>query len=164
MKTAATWSGGSGPCRRISSTRAASAKQAYRRLRPHPLLCHSEGGKSADELLEQYGIEVLVLDGFDRFTGQVHTWPRRSPIPHRPNGSWCRPMNRSMVFMRQPPPGVQPLNSLRSAAEHRTQCRQQIEHDPLSPACAKGIADLYTLIGEKARASQWMAYYESRSH
>jgi hypothetical protein len=45
-----------------------------------------------------------------------------------------------------------------------TQCRQQIEHDPKQPACARGIAELYTLIGDKARAAQWMNYYEARSH
>jgi hypothetical protein len=41
---------------------------------------------------------------------------------------------------------------------------QQVEHDPQRPACARGIANFYTLIGEMARAAQWMAYYESRSH
>ncbi len=71
--------------------------------------------------------------------------------------------NRSIVFMRQPPPGVQPLNSLQALQSIETQCQQQIEHDPRQPACARGIADFYNLIGEKARAAQWMAYYESRS-
>ena len=33
----------------------------------------STGGKSADELLAKYGIQVLVLDAFDRYDGRVHT-------------------------------------------------------------------------------------------
>jgi hypothetical protein len=66
--------------------------------------------------------------------------------------------------MRQPPAGVEPLHNLQALESIEAQCRQQIENDPKQPACARGIADFYTLIGEKARAAQWMAYYESRSH
>jgi hypothetical protein len=71
---------------------------------------------------------------------------------------------RSIVFMRQPPAGVQPLDNSLALESIGTQCQQQIEHDPKQPACARGIADFYTLIGEKARAAQWMSYYGSRSH
>jgi hypothetical protein len=71
--------------------------------------------------------------------------------------------NRSIVFMRQPPPGVQPLPNLQALQSIGAQCQQQIEHDPGHPGCARGIADFYTLMGEKAQAAQWMAYYESSS-
>jgi hypothetical protein len=124
----------------------------------------SNGGKSADELLAKYGIQVLVLDGFDRFTGKIHTLAAALADPKQTEWKLVQADNRSMVFMRQPPPGVQPLNSLQALQSIETQCQQQIEHDPRQPACARGIADLYNLIGEKARADQWMAFYESRSH
>ena len=123
----------------------------------------SNGGKSADELLAKYGIQVLVLDGFDRFTGKIHTLAAALADPKQTEWKLVQADNRSMVFMRQPPPGVQPLNSLQALQSIETQCQQQIEHDPRQPACARGIADFYNLIGEKARAAQWMAYYESRS-
>ena len=124
----------------------------------------SNGGKSADELLAKYGIQVLVLDGFDRFTGKIHTLAAALADPKQTEWKLVQADNRSMVFMRQPPPGVQPLNSLQALQSIETQCQQQIEHNPQQPGCARGIADFYTLIGEKARAAQWMAYYESRSH
>ena len=72
---------------------------------------------------------------------------------------------RGMLFMRHPPAGAQPLNSLEALDQHRecsAACRSSTT--PRKPACAKGIADLYTLIGQTARASQWMSYYESRAH
>ena len=72
--------------------------------------------------------------------------------------------DRSIVFMRQPPAGVEPLHNLQALESIESQCQQQIGHDPKQPACARGIADFYTLIGEKARAAQWMSYYDSRSH
>jgi hypothetical protein len=59
---------------------------------------------------------------------------------------------------------VQPLNNLQALQSIETQCQQQIEHRPQQPSCARGIAELYTRIGQTARAAQWMAYYESRPH
>jgi hypothetical protein len=124
----------------------------------------SNGGKSADELLAKYGIDVLVLDGFDRFTGKIHTLAAALADPKQTAWKLVQADNRSIVFMRQPPPGVQPLNNLQALQSIEMQCQQQIDHDPQQPACARGMADLYNLIGDKARAAQWMAYYESRSH
>jgi hypothetical protein len=124
----------------------------------------SNGGKSSEELLAKYGIEVLVLDGFDRFSGKIHTLAAALADPKQTEWKLVQADDRSIVFMRQPPPGVQPLPNLQALQSIETQCQQQIEHDPKRPACARGIADLYTLIGEKARAAQWMSYYDSRSH
>jgi hypothetical protein len=125
---------------------------------------NSTGGKSADELLAKYGIEVLVLDGFDRFSGKIHTLAAALADPKQTEWKLVQADDRSIVFMRQPPPGVQPLNNLQALQSIETQCQQQIEHDPKQPACARGIADFYALIGERARAAQWMNYYDSRSH
>ena len=124
----------------------------------------ADGGKSSEELLAKYGIEVLVLDGFDRFSGKVHTLAAALSDPRQTEWKLVQADERSIVFMRHPPPGVQPLNNSQALTSIETQCQQQIEHDPKQPACARGIADLYTLIGDKARAAQWMNYYEARSH
>ncbi len=124
----------------------------------------SEGGKSADELLNKYAIEVLVLDGFDRFSGRIHTLAAALSDPAQTEWKLVQADEQSTVFMRHPPPGVQPLNSLEALTSIENQCRLQVEHDPGKPACAKGIAELYTLIGQTARASQWMSFYESRAH
>ena len=124
----------------------------------------SNGGKSSEELLAKYGIEVLVLDGFDRFTGRIHTLAAALADPKQTEWKLVQADNRSIVFMRQPPPGVQPLDNSLALESIGTQCQQRIEHDPKQPACASGIADFYRLMGDKAQAAQWMSYYESRSH
>jgi hypothetical protein len=140
------------------------SEEAYADYRRILYYADSNGGKSADELLAKYGIQVLVLDGFDRFTGKIHTLAAALADPSQKEWKLVQADNRSIVFMRQPPGGVQPLNNLQALQSIETQCQQQIEHDPQRPGCARGIADFYTLIGEKARAGQWMSYYESRSH
>jgi hypothetical protein len=124
----------------------------------------SDGGKSADELLNKYGIDVLVLDGFDRYSGKVRTLAAALSDPAQTEWKLMQSDEGGMVFMRHPPPGTQPKSSLDALASIESACRVQIEHDPGKPACAKGIADLYTLIGQTARATQWMSYYESRAH
>lgn len=140
------------------------SEQAYSDYGRMLYYANSDGGKSADELLNQYGIQVLVLDGFDRFTGKIHTLAAALADPKQTEWKLVQADNRSIVFMRQPPPGVQPLNNLLALQSIEAQCQQQVEHDPKQPACARGIAEFYTLIGEQARASQWMTFYDSRTH
>ncbi len=122
----------------------------------------SNGGKSSEELLAKYGIQVLVLDGFDRFSGRIHTLAAALAVVNQTEWKLVQADDRSIVYMRRPPPGVQPLPNLQALQSIGTQCQQQIEHEPRQRACARGIADFYTLIGERARAAQWMSYYESR--
>ena len=71
--------------------------------------------------------------------------------------------DRGMLFMRQPPPGTQPLPNQQALASIEAQCRVQLEKDPAHPGCANGLAQAYaTIIGDRARAAQWNAVYESR--
>ena len=49
-----------------------------------------------------------------------------------------------MVFMRQPPPGVQPLNRDEVFTSLEAQCTDHLLHEPGKPGCALGLADLYT--------------------
>jgi hypothetical protein len=96
----------------------------------------ADGGKSSEELLNKYGIEVLVLDGFDRFSGKVHTLAAALSDPRQTEWKLVQADDRSIVFMRHPPPGVKPLNNSLALTSIETQCQQQIEHDPKQPACA----------------------------
>jgi len=118
-------------------------------------------GQSAPEMLQKYGIDVLVMGGFDRFSGQVYNIAAALSDPSQKEWKLVQSDDKGVVFMRQPPPGVQPLNSLEALHSIEMQCRQQVEHDPLHPACARGLGDLFNLIGDRARAQQWMVYYNA---
>src|SRR6185312_13819185 len=70
---------------------------------------------------------------------------------------------KSVVFMRRPPAGVQPLNGLAALLPSlEAQCEQHVRHDPLHPRCARGLGELYAFEGNPARAEEWMAYYLAR--
>ncbi len=62
---------------------------------------------------------------------------------------------KGVVFMRHPPVGVQPLNSLEALHSIELQCQQQVQHDPAHPLCAHGIDELYAQIGNPALAQRW---------
>ncbi|HXA51698.1 MAG TPA: hypothetical protein VNV86_15385 [Candidatus Acidoferrum sp.] len=59
--------------------------------------------------------------------------------------------------------GVQPLPNAEALNSIELQCRQQLDRNPLHPGCANGLAQVYaTIVGDRVRASQWSALYESR--
>jgi len=54
---------------------------------------------------------------------------------------------------------VQPLNPIQALASIETQCREQVQHDSGHPRCGRGLAELYTRLGDAGRARQWLTYY-----
>ena len=46
------------------------------------------GGKSGEQLLKDYGIDVIVMDAFDSVSGQAFYLPAAWQIRARRNGSW----------------------------------------------------------------------------
>jgi hypothetical protein len=65
-----------------------------------------------------------------------------------------------MIFMRQPPPGVEPLNPGEVFTSLDAQCTDHLLHEPGKPGCAAGLADVYTRLGKRDRAATWLAAYE----
>ena len=128
----------------------------YRRMANN---ADSTGGKSADELLEQYGIQVIVMDGFEFPSGDPYLLPAALSDPSQKQWKLVYQDAQAVVFMRHPPPGVEPLNSLDALTSMEAQCAERIQHLPELPRCARGLGDLFARIGDTARARRWMAYY-----
>ena len=120
-------------------------------------------GQSAQEILRRYGIEVLVMGGFDRFSGQVYNIAAALADPAQKEWKLVQFDDKGVVFMRRPPAGVQVLNSLEALHSIEMQCRQQVEHEPGHSACLNGVTTLYNTIGDRGLASRWMAYYSTRA-
>lgn len=135
------------------------SEEAYADYRRILYNADSAGGKSAPELLEKYRIQVLVLEGFDRFSGKVYLLPAALADPHQQEWKLVYADSKGVVFMRHPPAGVQPLNSLEALGSIEGQCREQVQHDPARPRCARGIGELYAQIGNGAGARQWLQFY-----
>jgi hypothetical protein len=68
------------------------------------------------------------------------------------------------VYMRHPPDGVQPLNSLLALSSLEAQCELHMENDPARPGCSHALADLFARIGDAARARRWLGIYLDHPH
>jgi hypothetical protein len=102
----------------------------------------ANGGKSAQKLFDKYGIQVLVLEGFDRFSGELYNLPVNLADPNQTEWKLVYADAKGLVFMRHPPAGVQPLDSLEALHSIELQCQEQVRHDPARPLCARAVAEL----------------------
>jgi hypothetical protein len=136
-----------------------SVFQDYRRIIAN---ANATGGKSGRELLDQYGIQVIVMNGFERNAGDPYVLAAILADPAQTEWKLVYQDAQAVIFMRHPPPGVEPLRSLDALTSMETQCEVTIENDPAHPRCAHGLAHLFDRIGDKARARRWMGIYLDR--
>jgi hypothetical protein len=116
--------------------------------------------RDAQPLLDKYGVQVLVLEGFEYWRGTVYMLSAALSDPNQTKWKLVYQDKTAMVFMREPPPGVTPLNPEDVFTSLDGQCADHLEHEPGKPGCAVGLADLYTKLGRRDRAAQWLAKYE----
>ena len=114
------------------------------------------------KLLDQYGIRMVVTEGFDFLSGQVY--PLVVQLADAA-AQWSMVYQdaQAMVFLRRPPDGVAPLDSRRALLESLdAQCREHLRHDPARPNCARGLSELYAFKGQPERALEWIETFRER--
>ncbi len=116
--------------------------------------------RDAQLLLDKYGVQVLVLEGFEYWRGTVYMLGAALSDPNQTKWKLVYQDKTAIVFMRQPPPGVAPLNPEEVFTSLDAQCMDHLAHEPGKPGCAVGLADLYTKLGRRVRAGQWLATYD----
>jgi tetratricopeptide (TPR) repeat protein len=110
-------------------------------------------------LLEKYGIQMLVLEGFDYLSGQVYPLAAELAKPEQTEWKLVHADSTSVIFMRHAPPGVE-VRSMDTLLESLgRQCDEHMRHDPARPRCARGLSELFAHVGDVAQASNWMARY-----
>ena len=115
---------------------------------------------TARELLDKYGVQVLLVQGFEYGQGSPYYVAPALAIDPQSQFQLVYQDNTAMVFMRQPPPGVQPLPREAVFTSLESQCVNVIQHEPTSPRCALYLADMYRKLNAADRARRWMEYYE----
>ncbi len=115
--------------------------------------------KSAEALLHKYGIQMIVIEGFDYLSG--HAYPLGVDLADT-HAEWKLVYSdaEGVIFMRHPPPGIEPVDAPAALLQSlQMQCAEHMRHDPARPRCARGLAELYAFRGNVAQAEKWMAYY-----
>jgi hypothetical protein len=116
-------------------------------------------GSDPRQLLDKYGINTIVLDGFEYTSGE--------PFRLIPVLALSKPVewqlvywdNSAVIFMRHLPQGVAPIDNIYAMNSMEAQCQNYIAHDPYHPRCARGMSLLYRQISEFQRAASWMGFY-----
>lgn len=111
----------------------------------------------AAELLDRYGIEAIVMEGFEDITGII--WPLPLALAASPRDDWKLAYSDStaFIFMRHPPEGVAPLPNTSVVPGIEAQCRYHLEQNPSDPLCATALMDLFLRQGDRQRAEYWSA-------
>jgi hypothetical protein len=124
----------------------------------------SDGLPSGEELLNRYNIQVIVMNTFEYATGPVYLLAPALADPAQTTWKLVYNDAQALVFMRTPPPGVQALNSLDVLSHMEDECGLHIEHEPASPRCARSLGQIFTKIGDYARARKWVGIYLEHPH
>jgi hypothetical protein len=119
--------------------------------------------RDAQELLDKYGVQVILLEGFEYSRGTVYMLGPALSDPAQTRWKLVFQDKAAMLFMRQPPPGVQPLDPREVFASLEAQCTEYVQHVPQQPRCARGLGDLYARLGHLDSSRQWLEFYMSRN-
>ena len=124
----------------------------------------ASGGKSAEELLDGYGIQAIAMNSFEYTNGLVYLLAPALADPARTDWKLVYSDAQAMVFMRHPPAGVLPLDSLRVLDHMEAECALHVEREPQYPRCARGLGQVFEQVGDFARALRWIGVYLAHPH
>jgi hypothetical protein len=120
------------------------------------------GGPSGKELLDKYGIEVILLNAFEANSGEPYMLPIALASSGQREWSLVYRDAQATVFMRHPPEGVQPLPPHEAIDNLETQCTTILENDRDRRGCARGLSRLFARAGDTDRARRWLAIYQQQ--
>jgi len=122
------------------------------------------GGKSAAQLLDQYGAQVIVMNTFEYVTGTVYLLAPALADPAQTEWKLVYRDAQALVWMRRPPAGVAPLDSLEVFSQMEAECGLHLDRDPARPRCARSLAQTFAKIQDIPRARRWLGEYLDHPH
>lgn len=120
---------------------------------------HEPGQSSAQELLDKYGIQMIVMNGFEYIGGDLYWLASSLADPDQTKWKLVFSDSQALVFMRAPPSGVRVLDSLDALAGLEGQCEFHIQHEPQFAGCAGALAQLFSQAEDLHRERKWLGVY-----
>ena len=125
---------------------------------------NNDGRKSADELLDQYGIDVIMMNTFEATSGTFYVLAPALADPNQHTWKLVYNDAAAMVFLRHPPPGMPALSPLQALDHMEAECSAILEHEPESPRCARTLGQVFSKVGDLRRARRWLRTYLDLPH
>ncbi len=119
-------------------------------------------GKSGEELLQEYKIDVIVMDAFDSTSGGAFFLPAALADPSQNEWKLVYRDVHDVIYMRHPPPDVRVLNSFNALEAMEEQCMLYVLHG--APACAQGMTEIFTRVGDRDRARKWADLFRGMNY
>ncbi|HWC97206.1 MAG TPA: hypothetical protein VG456_10660 [Candidatus Sulfopaludibacter sp.] len=116
-------------------------------------------GVTALPLLDQYGVQAILIQAFDYPTGSPRFLIATLADPNQTQWKLVYQDGEAMVFLRQVPPGVRALPNTAALSSMEAQCAAHIRMVPGEPLCARETCKMYEHLGNLDRARFWLAYY-----
>jgi hypothetical protein len=124
----------------------------------------SDGLPSGEKLLDDRGIDLIVMNTFEPSGGTMYLLAPALADPNQTKWKLVHQDSRALIFMRTPPPGMPVIDSLEVLTHMEAECATQIEHEPRYSRCARSLGQIFTRIGDFARARKWVGAYLQHPH
>jgi hypothetical protein len=122
------------------------------------------GGKSAGQLLDDYGVQVIVMNTFEYATGTVYLLAPAIAYSNQSEWKLVYRDPQALVWMRRPPAGVVPLNPMEVFSQMEDECGLHLDREPGRPRCARSLAQTFAKIRDFPRARRWLGEYLDHPH
>ncbi|MGB7759711.1 MAG: hypothetical protein WBL61_07780 [Bryobacteraceae bacterium] len=122
------------------------------------------GGRSAAQLLDDYGVQVILMNTFEYSTGTVYLLAPALADPAQTGWKLVYRDAQALVWMRRPPAGVMPLDSMEVFGQMEAGCGLHLDREPGRPRCARSLAQTFAKIGDFTRARRWLGIYLDHPH
>ena len=123
-----------------------------------------ESQRRRDQLLDQYGVDIIVMNGFEYVSGVIY--PVVLALADPKNEDWTLIFEdpQAVIFARNSQKNLDLIARHRleksGVLEHlEASCRAYIEHDPELPNCARSLGFLFLQAGDRRRARAALSLY-----
>jgi hypothetical protein len=115
-------------------------------------------------LLDKYGVQTIVTNAFEYSNGALYNIAPALADPNQHVWKLVYSDAQAVIYMRNPPDGVQGLGPMDAVAHLETECGTHIEHRPDETLCARTLGQVFSRLGNPAKARQWLGVYLSSPH
>jgi hypothetical protein len=141
-----------------------SVYRDYQKILYPSAASQDESRREREKLLDQYGVELVVMNGFEYVTGVIY--PLVLAMANPQNTAWQLVFadEAAVIFARDSEANRDLLAGRRlekvRVLEHlEASCRIYVEHDPELPNCARTLGFLFLQGGDRQRARAALALY-----
>ena len=118
-----------------------------------------DGKPDAQQLLDRYGIQTIVINGFEYENGLTYLLAPALADPQQTEWKLVYGDSAAVVFMRRPPEGVEAQPGTRVLDYLEQQCDAHLTGEPEYPRCARALGQVFSKVGDFQRARRWLGRY-----